>query len=70
MWVFLSRSGWGIILGGWRWVGVYKALFWVGRGECGSVRHYFGWVGVGGKIFWVGGGGWGLVGAGDSGCSV
>ena len=47
-------------------MGVYGALFWVGRGEWGKwsiilggwrwVGHYFGWVGVGAALFWVGGG--------------
>ena len=27
-------------------MGVYGALFWVGRGEWSEVGHYFGWVGV------------------------
>ena len=38
-------------------MGVYGALFWVGRGQCGVSGHYFGWVGVSGALFWVGGGG-------------
>ena len=51
-WLFWIRGG------GWGWVGVYVALFFVGD-ERGWVGHYFGWVGVDGKIPWVGGGEWG-----------
>ena len=32
-------------------MGVYGALFWVGRGQCG----------VSGALFWVGGGEWGII---------
>ena len=34
-----------------------RTLFWVGGGEWGCMRHYFGWVGVGRALCWVSGGG-------------
>ena len=54
----MSVGYFGHMGGGWGWVGVYVALFFVG-GERGWVGHYFGWVGVDVKILWVGGGEWG-----------
>ena len=43
--IWVGVNGWENILAGQEWVGVYGALFWVGRGR---------WE----KTFWVGGGGW------------
>ena len=39
-WVGVGKGVWGIILGGWRSVGMGGATFWVGGYNCG-------WVGVG-----------------------
>ena len=48
-------------MGGWGCVGVYGALFWVGRGEWRYVGHCFRWVGVSEALFWMGGDEWGWV---------
>ena len=52
VWVVLG--GQDIILGGWVWVGVYKALFWVGVGVLENILVGWVWVGMsGGEWEWV-----------------
>ena len=43
-----DRGGCGIILGGWRWVGMSGALFWVVGGGWENILGEWGWVGGGG----------------------
>ena len=58
VWVILG--GWDNNLGGWSWVGMYGALFWVGGGGREYILVDWGWMG------WVGvsEGGWRWVGVG------